>query len=133
MFVSYYMKAKHTFNSKNECARANLDKTKTTEWKKIGNAQQKAPSKTNAGVANLLHPNSKHPSTTNAGMANLLHPNPHMKYDTEKNEFRTNINKYNVIEIANCIKIHTYENNFIEVSEKKDIAKRTLEIKKQNK
>ena len=158
----HYMKAKHTFNSKNECAKANLDKTKTTEWKKVGKAQQKndqkglrgkpanrnktnktnkcnnpneqkAPSITNAGVANLLHPNPKHPSTTNAGMANLLHPNPHMKYDTEKNEFRTNINKYNVIEIANCVKIHTYENNFIEVSEKKDIAKRTLQIKRQNK
>ena len=96
------MKAKHTFNSKNECAKANLDKTKTTEWKKVGKAQkndqdglmgkpanrykinktnkcnnpneQKAPSITNAGVANLLHPNPKHPSTTNAGMANVLHP-----------------------------------------------------------
>ena len=36
----HYMKAKHTFNSKNECAKANLDKTKTTEWKKVGKAQK---------------------------------------------------------------------------------------------
>ena len=42
-----------------------------------------------------------------------------MKYDTEKMNSEKNINKHNVIEIVNCIKIHTHENNFIEVGEKK--------------
>ena len=137
----HYMQAKHTFNSKNECDRANRGKNTINEWKKIEGPQKKYdqneidenPANRNKNTNRINLNERTSPSTANAGMANVLHPNPHMKYDVKKNEFRKNINEYNVIEIANCIKIHTYENNFIEVSDKKDIEKRIMQIKKQNK
>ena len=66
-------------------------------------------------------------------MANLLHPNLHVKYSNKTNEFAENINKYSVIDIANSVTIHTYDNNFIEVADKLEIKTKVMQLKERNK